>query len=375
MSPFIDEEAVNATRRAIYIERIRKAIDRIGVIDGRNALELASDLVESFDFALRHHLAEWSRVELRPHLGLGTQKWMRVRGRVAEKSKVSMPQPEEERFDILVSCWYRFLISGMPATPIRLRHEDCEVFTATDEEGFFEGVLSREHEFGINSDAVEVEVGDNATVRADKESCPIVLPGPSTHRVVIVDLDGTLLEHPRGRFAQVLAEIILDQASHLLLPIDGLSNLVNTLASHEGKASPVFYLSRAPRHLYGHMWSVRDHADLPGGYLQLFDYDLKLRELALGKADPGVVMMLSAQDLVEPYPEQRFTFVGTARRYPIYAPLLNAYGERIEQAFLLGRPTGLEEGLAELSRTSHTQIYTGSADDMLAMIEETSDAI
>lgn len=373
MSPFIDEKAVNATRRAIYVDRIIRAIERIGVIDGRDALELARDLVESFDFALRHHLAEWSRVELRPQLGLGTNNWMKVRGRVAEKSKVSMPRPDEERFDILVSCWYRFLIWGMPATPIRLRHDEREVYTATDEEGFFEGVLSREHEFGINSDMVEIEVGETATVRADKETCPIVLPGPSTQHVAIVDLDGTLLEHPRGRYAQVMAEIVLEHSSHLLHPLDGLSELVNTLTSRGDGHSPVFYLSRAPRHLYGHMWSLREYSDLPTGYLQLFDFDLKLRKLALGKADAGVVMMLSAQDLVEPYPDQRFIFVGTARRYPFYAPLLNAYGEQIERAFLIGEATGLEAGLEKLSSTSRTEIFTGSAAQMLEMIEEDSD--
>ncbi len=373
MSVFIDESAVNSARRDVYVRRIRRAIERIGVIDGRDALGLATDLVESFDFALRHHLAEWSRVELRPQLGLGTHEWMRIRGRVAEKSKVSMPVPDEERFDILVSCWYRFLISGMPATPIRLRHDGREVFTATDEEGFFEATLSREFEQGINYDVVEVEVGENATVRADKESCPIVLPGPSTNTVVIVDLDGTLLEHPRGRYAKVMAEIILEHSSHLLLPLDDLTELVDAITSEEGTVSPVFYLSQAPRHLYGHMWAIREYAGLPEGYLQLFDYDLKLRELALERDQAGVCMMLSAQDLIEPYPEQRFVFIGTTRRYPTYAPLLNAYGERIERAYLIGSSTGIEEGLDELSRTSHTQIYAGSATELLQGLEEADD--
>jgi phosphatidate phosphatase APP1 len=370
MTPFVDEKAVNAARRDVYVRRIRRAIERIGVIDGRNAIGLATDLVDSFEFALRHHLAEWSRVELRPQLGLGTQEWMRVRGRVAEKSKVSMPEPEEERFDILVSCWYRFLISGMPITPIRLRHDGREVLTATDEEGFFDAVMSREHELGINSDMVEVELGENATVRADKESCPIILPGPDTSHVVVVDLDGTLLEHPRGRFAQVMAEIILDRTQHLLLPLDDFDQLVRALCGLDGTVSPTFYLSQAPRHLYGHMWAIRDYAGLPEGYLQLFDYDLKLRELALVHDRPGVVMMLSAQELVEPYPEQRFIFVGTTRRYPIYAPLLNAYGERIERAYLIGSSVGLEDGLNELSETSHTQIFAGSARELLEGLED-----
>ena len=332
---FIDESIINARRRSLYVDRIRHAIARIGVIDGCDAMPLADDLVQSFDFALRHHLAEWSRVELRPMMGLGTANWVRVRGRVAETSKVQLPTAADEPFDILVSCWYRFLISGMPPTPILARRGEREVLTSTDEEGFFDVTLSAQPELGdlLGGRYVELEVGDQATVRAEKELASVLVPPPGTQLGLLVDLDGVLFEYPRGRFTQVLGEIVLGHTRRYLTPLGGLEALLGRL--HGGGKTPVFYISNAPRHLYNHVWAAIEYSGLPSGYLQLRDFDLRLREFTHAKTEVlEVLEVLLAHEIIDQFPEQKFLFVGTARRLASYATMLKAISHRLEGVYL-----------------------------------------
>jgi len=344
---FVDEKTINEARRARYVERIERAIERIGVIDGCDAMDLARDLVGSFDFALRHHLAEWSRVELRPQTGLGTPAWVRVRGRVAEKSTVQMPHPDEEPFDVLVSCWYRFLISGMPATPIRGRRGEHEVLTATDDEGFFDMTLSAQPELGaFQGYLVELEVGEGATVRAEKVVCDVQVPSDEASVGVLVDLDGVLFEHPPSRFTQVLAEIVLGPGPRRIAGLPGLAALTGRLAQGNGVLNPMFFLSNAPRHLYSHVELAVEYAGMPRAYIQLRDFDLRLRELTSENAE--VIEMLLAHEIIDHYESLPFLFVGTTRRAARYASAVKAMGHRVQAVYLLGDPDDPHDELDEL---------------------------
>lgn len=354
---FIDEAAINLRRRSIYIERIRKSVEKIGVIDGCNAMELAEELVGSFEFALRHHLAEWSRVELRPQIGIGTRDWLRIRGRVGEKSNVKMPKPAEEPFDILISCWYRFLVWGMPPTPIRARRGDHEVLTATDEEGFFDIVMSAQPSLGdAQGIQVELELGDQATVRAEKEICRVLTPNPDAEIAVLVDLDGVLLEYPNNRFTLVLSELILAQSRGVIAPLQGLDRLLNRF---DKSGSPVFYISNSPRHLYNHIRSAMKYANLPVGHLQLRDYDLRLRESTT--EDTEVIEMILAHEVVEHYPEYPFIFVGTRRRAHHYKSVLQTLRHRLQGAYLFSGPDVRE--MDEVDSDLH--IVVAAADELL----------
>lgn len=348
---FIDESIINARRRLIYVDRIRRAIARIGVIDGCDAMALADDLVRSFDFALRHHLAEWSRVELQPMMGLGTPNWVRVRGRVAEKSKVQLPTAADEPFDILVSCWYRFLISGMPSTPILARRGEREVLTATDEEGFFDVTLSAQPELGdlLGGRYVELEVGDQATVRAEKELASVLMPRSSARLGLLVDLDGILFENPRSRFTQVLGEIVLGHSRRYLTPLDGLESFIGRM--NRGGESPVFYISNAPRHLYNHVWGAIEYSGLPPGYVQLRDFDLRLREFTQADTDVlEVLEVLLAHEIIDHFPALKFVFVGTAHRLRSYATMLKAISHRLEGVYLFDEDEVSAKEVEALSR-------------------------
>lgn len=348
---FVDEAKINAERRAVYVERIRQAIRKIGVIDGCDAMLLALDLVRSFEFALEHHLAEWSRVEIRPHLGMGSQEWLHVRGRVAERSKVLMPAADDDVFDILVSCWYRFLISGQPPTPVMGRRGAREVVSSTDEEGFFEIVLSAQPEIGDRDGfTVDLELGSQATMRAEKVRGRAVVPALNSTVGLLVDLDGLVLAHPTHTFGQVLAEIILGESHALGEPFDGLPGFFDRIATGSQGPNPIYYLSNAPRHLYNHLESARRYAGFPEGYLHLRDYDLRFRRLTTTHIN--VLEMLLAHDIVDTFPELPFVFLGSLQRWRFYTPLLKALCHRLDAVYLVGEgemPDELDELNSELN--------------------------
>ena len=355
-----DDKGVNARRREIYVSRIIEAIRRIGVIDGRNALGLAQDLVESFDFALRHHLAEWSRVELRTYLGVGTDEWIRVHGRVAERSKVQLPQPDEDPFDVLVSCWYQFLIAGQAITPILGKRGEREVLGSTDDEGFFDLVLAAQPELGdLDSFGVEIELGGESTVRAEREVGQALVPHSQAQVCVLVDLDGLVLAEPTNRFAQVLAEVVLGNRERLATGDFGAPRFIRSLKLGNGVPNPIFYLSNAPRHLYSHLDAVRTHADLPAGYIHLRDFDMHLRKLTSEHAD--VFEMLLAHDLIDCFPNHDFVFVGSATRAAFYEPMLKSICHRLSAVYMLGE-SGTPQRLLDLNEELQLSIMTANGD-------------
>ncbi len=363
LNVFFDESQVNRRRRDVYIDRIRNAISRIGIIDGCNATKLADDLVESFDFALRHHLAEWSRVELKPYLGVGNQDWLRVRGRVAERSKVSLPQPDEEPFDVLVSCWYRFLISQQSVIPVLAQRGDREVVGSTDDEGFFDLVISSQAELGdTDIFSVEIEVGAEATIRAEREVCRVLVPSPEAQVCVLVDLDGLVLSQPQSRFAQVLAEIILGTREKLHPESFGAEMFLRRLAIGNSAPNPIFYLSNAPRHLYKHLTLAREYAGLPEGYLHLRDFDMRLRSMDTDHLD--VLEMLLAHDLIDNFPNHDFVFVGAASRSTFYEPLLKALCHRLSGVYMLGA-SGTPQSLLDLNEELQLPILTAHGERLL----------
>lgn len=359
---FLDESGINATRRKIYINRIRGAIERIGIIDGVEAKTLARELVESFEFALRHHLAEWSRVALRPHLGVGTLDWLRVRGRVAEKSNVAMCGPDDEAFDILVSCWYRFLISGQPNTPVLVKRGDREVLTSADEEGFFDVTLSAQPELGDAEFTVDIELGSQATVRAERATGSCLVPHPAAHVGVLVDLDGLVFNHPTHRFAQTVGELILGEPQRLRPPLEHLDTVLDGIHRGAQKSNPLFYLSNAPRHLNDHLEAAIGYSGLPAGYLQLRDYDLRLRRLTTSHIN--VVEMLLAHDLIDQYPELPFIFVGNRERAKFYEPLINALNHRLSSVYLVGEE-GLPVSIQALSSELGVECVSGGGERLL----------
>ncbi|QED27704.1 DUF2183 domain-containing protein [Microvenator marinus] len=344
---FLDEAHINATRRKVYVDRIKRALERIRVIDGRDALQLATDLVESFDFALENHLAEWSRVELKPHLGVGTREFLRVRGRIAERSNVALPSPEDEAFDILVSCWYRFRIHAQAPTPILVKRGQAEVLTSTDEEGFFDTMISAQPELGDPDYVVDVVIGDQATIRAEGVTSRSLVPHSKSPRCAIVDLDGLLLNHPVSRYTQVLGELVLGEFQRRRRPVDGLGTYLHRLAEGNPYPCPIFYVSHAPRHLYKHLEAAIQYAGLPEGYLHLRDYDMRLRSMPTPPAN--ILEMLMAHELLEMFPEQRFVAVGSRRRADSYSPLIKAMAHRLDCLMLVGSE-GPPEDLTSLCR-------------------------
>lgn len=359
---FLDESAINETRRKIYINRIRSAIGRIGSIDGIDATKLARDLVESFDFALRHHLAEWSRVALHPHVGVGTLEWVRVRGRVAERSNVAMCGPDDEVFDILVSCWYRFLISGQPCTPVLVKRGTREVLTGCDEEGFFDVTISAQPELGDVDYSVDIELGSQATVRADRATARVLVPHPAAHVGVLVDLDGLLLSHSPNRFSQTLGELVLGEPQRIRPALEKLDVCLAGISQGALKPNPLFYLSNAPRHLNDHLEAAIRYGGLPDGYLQLRDYDLRLRRLTTSHVN--VVEMLLGLELVDQYPELPFIFVGNRERAKFYEPLINALNHRLSSVYLLGEE-GLPSNIQALSTELGVECVSGSGERLL----------
>lgn len=357
---FINELQINATRRGVYVARILGALERIRVIDGRDAIRLATDLVDSFEFALQNHLAEWSRVELQPYLGVGTHEILRVRGRIAERSKVALPTPQDDPFDILVSCWYRFLIHSQNPIPILIKRGGHEVLTSTDEEGFFDSVISAQPGLGDQEFVVDVTVGDQATIRADGTLCPQLVPLPKAPRCILVDIDGLILNHPSDAYAQILGELILGEFQPRRRAVEHLDVLISSLAEGNPVPCPIFYISHAPRHLYTHLQSAISYRALPQGYLHLRDYDLRLRQLT---APANILEMWLAHDLVDMFPEQGFLFIGSRRRSEAYEPLIQALGHRLDGVFLVGSEA-TPAPIAAVAKERNVPIFTGLPNEL-----------
>jgi len=111
-----------------------------------------------------------------------------------------------------------------------------------------------------------------------------------------------------------------------------------------------------------HLEAAIHYAKFPEGYLQLRDFDFRLRKMTTEHVN--VVEMLLALDIVDQFPDFPFVFVGTSRRASFYEPLINALCHRLSAVYLIG-DEGLPDNIRVLSEELGVECVCGSADRIL----------
>jgi phosphatidate phosphatase APP1 len=245
----------------------------------RTALVGARVIEERFDafrFMLKRRLGLLDPFEILPYRGYGTTRELFLKGRVLERSGITLAGRDDAVWKNILNMARRFASDEVAGARMRASFDGLQVETTADVEGFFE-VRFRLPEplddqagwYQVELDLLSPPSPGGETVRATGE----VLVPTGARFGVISDLDDTVV---RSSATSVLkmAWIVLRNNAHTRLPFEGVAAFYRALQlGPNGRSSnPIFYVSSSPWNIYDMLEDFLNVHGVPPGPLFLKDW-------------------------------------------------------------------------------------------------------
>ena len=240
----------------------------------------------------------------------------------------------------------RFTTRELPDVPLTIRVGAADAEVVTDEEGYFVADLE-----GISLSAgprlrdIEVSVtGPLADLPVERGDTQIVVPEPDTHRLLVSDIDDTVLQTgATDRLRMVLTT--LTGSAWTRSPFEGVAELYSGLVhSPTGIDQPCFYVSSSPWNLYDFLVAFLARNGLPRGPLHLRDLGVdEHRFIAGGHAEHKSDAI---GEILRIHPERVVLSGDTGERDPeIFRDVVALHGDRVEGVVLrhVAGPDRLDE--------------------------------
>ncbi len=211
-----------------------------------------------------------------PYRAFGPPAALRFAGRVLANPEASTTQLGEHSARTVLRMAERFATREIADEPVlvELGNERCT--TTTNSDGYFEVTMAID-DLALRSGSW-IHAQGSLPDRDDTVTwtLPSLVLDESTDRLVISDIDDTILSNGAGNVARTVLQTI--SGSHLTrLPISGAPELyqaITTLGATANKPCPVFYVSSSPWNLYDFLTAFMDHHGFPVGPLLLRDLGL-----------------------------------------------------------------------------------------------------
>lgn len=271
------------------------------------------------------------------YLGHGTARRVAVGGRVLENDVVV-------EADVLEPAWLRFrrmaarfLTSEVAGVPVRVGLGGATVDTVTDDEGYFAAIITDPtlpHERGGLHDLTVDLLPPFDRLDVHVTSAQVLVPCPSSRRIVISDIDDTILLTGAMRTGQMILTTLAGSAlTRRSFP--GTAALYRGLAGGPSgdEDNPCFYVSSSPWNLYDFLVAFIRRSSLPTGPLLLRDLGVDEHRFVKGShgehKDAAIEAILLAHDLP-------VVLVGdTGQHDPeIYRAVVDAHPGRVEAVLL-----------------------------------------
>ena len=300
-------------------------------------LSLASALEGRVDAAMAQRAARSGRRDpliIHPYRGYGTDRRLRVRGRVLEDEGIPAAGERDTAWRNILSTVRRLESDEVPGARVRLRVAGATQDVVTDAEGYFDTWIAPTDALPADSLWHDVALELLAPLDPAKPSPAAigrVLVPPATAKLgIISDLDDTVVQTGATDIRATLRSVFLSNA-RTRLPFPGVAMLYRALQDGVGgrENNPVFYVSSSPWNLYDVLSEFLALREIPEGPIMLRDWGLSQQELL--PTSHGSHKLDAIKGIVELYPTLPFLLIGDSGQEDpeIYREVVARYPSRI----------------------------------------------
>ena len=276
-----------------------------------------------------------TEITLAIYLAHGSRSVALIRGRALEGPPVGAAAEHEPLGVRLRRMIRRFMTREIPGLPVVVRLGGVEDRVLTDDEGYFTAELEGcSLPPGPNLHDVEVAVtGPLAGLPVHVGTPKILVPSPTTSRLLISDIDDTVLR--TGATSTIRMTITtLTGSAWTRSSFAGAAELYRGLV-HEpsGVDNPCFYVSSSPWNLYDFLVAFIERSELPTGPLFLRDYGVDEHQFVRG--GHGEHKLEAISEILRVHRAPILLAGDTGERDPeIFRSVVDEHGDRVEGILL-----------------------------------------
>jgi phosphatidate phosphatase APP1 len=300
-------------------------------------LALATALESKVDSAMARRAAQAGRRDrlvIHGYRGYGTDRRLRVRGRVLEDEGIPAAGEFDTAWRNALSTLRRLESDEVPGARVRARIAGATQDLVTDAEGYFDTWITPIEALPADTLWHDVALELLAPLDPAKPSPAAigrVLVPPATAKLgIISDLDDTVVQTGATDVRATLRSIFLSNA-RTRLPFPGVAMLYRALQNGVGgrENNPVFYVSSSPWNLYDVLSEFLAVREIPEGPIMLRDWGLSERELL--PTSHGSHKLEAIKSIVELFPTLPFLLIGDSGQEDpeIYREVVARYPSRV----------------------------------------------
>lgn len=273
---------------------------------------------------------------VRPYLGYGCGRRIRVRARVLRDTGPDPASPGDGWTTNVRAAWRRFASAEIAGADVAIevvaaardgRRTAAEVVARADLEGFLDVDVELPSEAAAGWATVRYRLLAPAPRRPRPSTFDglALVPSAAAPYGVISDLDDTVLISDATRLMRLVRRTLL-QNVHERLPFPGVAALYRAFAE---AGAPLFYVSSSPWNLYVPLSRFLELNGVPAGPLMLRDWGLEL-DAASGPGHAGHKLG-EITAILDACPALRFVLIGDSGQEDpeIYARLVAARPDRV----------------------------------------------
>jgi phosphatidate phosphatase APP1 len=288
---------------------------------------------------LKKRLGVLKPISIESYLGYCQEDWCWLRGRVLEDRGIKPLTAESGSWRNLRNMMKRYLSDELPVVPVNLELGNKNYSTTTDEEGYFEFLLTdlpRGLLTAPRSRAVLSLPGLGMhQLKKSHFNAEMVMINQNTEYGVISDIDDTILETGATGLIKHLRTVLLNNAQ-TRVPFAGVSDFYHALQQGaSGKANnPIFYVSSSPWNIYDLLHEFMEFHDIPTGPVMLKDFGL--HEDHYFKSSHRQHKYTLIENFLKSFPELPFFLIGDTGQQDamIYSEVVSNYSGRIHAVYL-----------------------------------------
>lgn len=311
---------------------------------------------------------------IQPYRGYGTRDEVYLMGRIFLQPRLGAGLPSGSVLREIADVLRRLGRWGLGDTEIRASFAGTEKTFTSDRDGYFHVVMEPTEALDPSTSWHRVHLEVTRDGETAEEEGSVYVPPPTARRVVISDIDDTVMLTGVANKARMLYRLFVEGAeSRVAFP--GVTELYRGL--HRGpsgdQGNPMLYVSRAPWSIYEVLEAFFRLKDIPEGpILFLREWGLTFQRPLPRRAEDH------KRDLIESmlarYDELPFVLIGDSGQHDpeVYAEIVREHPGRVEAVYI--RDVSGEDARAEeIRRLAEETREAGSplvlADTSAAMAE------
>jgi len=259
-------------------------------------------------------------------------KSVAVKGRVLLSRKWREPKVSDTKIANLLQMFRRWATPERPFSLVRISAGGTPVEIRSDRQGYFEIELPLDQ---VHADRILVEMPESNVSQPARHS--IKRPGENSHRMIISDIDDTVLVTHTVKTLRMIATTIFGNAlTRQLFP--GTVELYRALkrgASTDGSENnPFAYVTSSPFKLHGLLQLIFKENELPEGAYFMTDWGIDYDRWF--KKSHREHKFESIHQTLDWYPDKSAVLLGDSGQHDtqIYIDLALEYPSRIEQILI-----------------------------------------